>query len=218
MLFKMLERGEKIDHAVFCDTGMEWPEMYRHISLCEEKLKDEIKIERIQYHNFEELLEKYGWGTMKVRWCTSCLKRDSLKRWLRENNIKDYVILEGIATDEKDRIKDGKRYPLVEMGMSEKDCLKYCYSLGFNWEGLYEAKTRVSCWCCPLQSLDDLRFLYYNKPELWAELKRLDSASSKNFRLDYSVANLEKRFQLEESFSGNIRSREFFKLLKEMLK
>ncbi len=33
----------------------------------------------------------------------------------------------GIAADETDRLKD-KCYPLVEWGMTEKDCLAYCYA------------------------------------------------------------------------------------------
>ena len=39
----------------------------------------------------------------------------------------DYTLIEylGIAADETKRIKD-KNYPLVEWGMTEKDCLSYC--------------------------------------------------------------------------------------------
>ena len=36
----------------------------------------------------------------------------------------------GIAADETKRIKK-TCYPLVEWGMSEKDCLSYCYAGGF---------------------------------------------------------------------------------------
>lgn len=31
MLLMMLERGMKIDYILFCDTGMEFPQMYEHI-------------------------------------------------------------------------------------------------------------------------------------------------------------------------------------------
>ncbi len=92
-----------------------------------------------------------------------------------------------MATDEGDRLnknKDGRviRYPLVEFGLSEADALKYCYDLGFDWGGLYGIKKRLSCWCCPLQNLDDLRYLYNHRPELWQELKNLDSVSYRSVK------------------------------------
>ena len=65
----------------------------------------------------------------------------------------------GIAADEPKRVKHAY-YPLVEWGMTEKDCLDYCYAHGFDWGGLYEIFHRVSCWCCPLQPLSELRKLY----------------------------------------------------------
>lgn len=82
---------------------------------------------------------------------------DAYLKELRENHtVIEYV---GIAADEPKRIKD-KTYPLAEWGMTEKDCLAYCYERGFDWGGLYEIFHRVSCWCCPLQSLDELRKLH----------------------------------------------------------
>lgn len=31
MLLMMLEQGMKVDYIIFCDTGMEFPQMYEHI-------------------------------------------------------------------------------------------------------------------------------------------------------------------------------------------
>lgn len=31
LLLMMLEKGMNIDYVLFCDTGMEFPEMYEHI-------------------------------------------------------------------------------------------------------------------------------------------------------------------------------------------
>ena len=36
------------------------------------------------------------------------------------------------------------RYPLVEWGMTEADCLAYCKERGFDWDGLYDIFHRVS--------------------------------------------------------------------------
>ena len=66
------------------------------------------------------------------------------------------------------------QYPLVEWGMTEADCLAYCRERGFDWEGLYDIFTRVSCWCCPLQSYEEMRKLRRHFPEKWKQLLEWD--------------------------------------------
>lgn len=78
--------------------------------------------------------------------------------------------------------------------MTEKEALQRCYDRGFNWGGLYEIFKRVSCWCCPLSNLQELYNLYIYFPEFWIELKDMDSRSSNQFRLDYTLDELETRF------------------------
>ena len=73
--------------------------------------------------------------------------------------------------------------------------------------GLYEKFNRVSCWCCPLQPISELRTLYHDFPKLWAKLRDLDSKTIAQFtgtefitkfRADYSVQELEEKFQRED--------------------
>ena len=135
----------------------------------------------------------YGWSTMLCRWCTSNLKTNVINKYLKAQN-EEYTEYIGIACDEPKRIKD-KCYPLIDWGMTEKDCLHYCYERGFNWEGLYEHFDRVSCWCCPLKNLKELKALYTHYPELWEELKEMDKKSYNQFRKDYSVKELEEKFK-----------------------
>ena len=109
---------------------------------------------------------------------------------------------------------------MVEWGWSEADCLKYCYEKGYDWEGLYEIYDRASCWCCPLQSLKSLRSLRINFPELWEELKDMDARTWRKFQVNYSVKDLEKRFQFEEERTKHnlpIKGRDFYSQLKESL-
>ena len=150
-----------------------------------------------------------------------------MQRHLKEvAKAKDVVQCVGIAADEEYRLerkanaRDGIRFPLVEWTWTEKDCLEYCYSKGFDWEGLYEIFDRVSCWCCPLKSLEELRKLQTHFPELWNELKEMDNRSWNQFRPDFSVYDLEIRFKLEKEFeqSGkSIRSKEFYEELRKRL-
>ena len=96
----------------------------------------------------------------------------------------------------------------------------YCYECGYDWNGLYKQFRRVSCWCCPLQSLDELRELYRHHTELWEQLKTWDKRTWRSFRADYSVEELEKRFDFEDEWqkAGKpLRSRAFFSALKRRL-
>lgn len=120
----------------------------------------------------------YSFPTFRNRWCTGKLKINVINKYLEQlrsqYNIKQFI---GIAYDEQERLEreNNKKhdcfFPLVEWGWSEADCLNYCYSLGYDWEGLYNIFKRVSCWCCPLQPIEELRKLYKHFPQLWEELK-----------------------------------------------
>ena len=210
MLLMMLERGEHIDEIVVCDTGMEFPEMYQHLEKLEEQVGMSFTRLKASY-SFEYLMFDYkrkrgkfqgkcgyGWPRPNARWCTSKLKTDVINRYFRElSKHKNVIHCVGIAFDESQRAKD-KRYPLIEYGVTEDQALKYCYSKGFDWEGLYEIFNRVSCWCCPLQPIAELRKLRKFRPDLWKKLCDMDKKSWNSFRIDYDTQQLEKRFAIED--------------------
>ena len=169
----------------------------------------------------------FSWPGPKMRWCTDRLKTRPRTQFLRDYR-KEYNIIEyvGIAADEEYRLRrkinkiENKRFPLVDWGMTEADCLQFCYDRGFNWGGLYEKFSRVSCWCCPLQPLGELRILYHDFPDKWAQLKKWDSETYGQFRIDYSVEDLEKRFDLDDEWRAAGREpkgKAFFTALRERL-
>ena len=122
MLLGMVERKIPIDCVLFCDTGIEFPQMYEHISKVENAVG--MPITRVKSEqSFEYLLLEcpierkenslsvkqggnssngYSWAGPKMRWCTSRLKdvpREKYLKPLREKyNIIEYV---GIAADEQ---------------------------------------------------------------------------------------------------------------------
>ena len=109
------------------------------------------------------------------------LKQEPTTAFMKEHgfsraNTKLYI---GIAADEPKRVKDDV-YPLFEWGITEEQALQYCYKHGFDWGGLYKERTRLSCWICPMQHVHDLKLLYRDFPELWAELKRLNDGVIRN--------------------------------------
>lgn len=177
----------------------------------------------------------YGWPTSKTRWCTKHLKTElitnHIKALRRTYEVIQYI---GIASDEGHRLErknnqdSSHRHPLRDWGWNEDEALQYCYARGYDWEGLYElnrnkrtGKSRVSCWCCPLQSYDALRNLYRHFPELWARLLELDEKQCKSFYAHgYSVANFNQRFELEDALTKaghSIKNRAFFADFKRLL-
>lgn len=240
MLLRMIEEDWPIDIILYCDTGLEFPEMYEHIEKVEKYIGRKITtikadhdfmyyaterevVRRVNSHAHKkgDVVYGHGWPSVFKRWCTSTLKRDVIKKFLR--NYKDYTVIQyvGIAADEPNRVKDDKEYPLVKWNMSEADCLKYCYDRGFTWGGLYDHWTRLSCWRCPLQTLDNLRNLRQIKPDLWEQLKEMDkkfqNTPTPNFS-KVSLSDIERRFEVEDEFIAagkKLRTKEFFQALKD---
>lgn len=206
MLLMMLEKGMRVDRVIFVDTTKEFPQMYEHIKKVQ-KMIEPLKIETVKIdfdYWFSEHVKTrgkakgkkgYGFPSMRVRWCTR-LKIEAYKKAIDPVNDVTFI---GLAYDEKKRAKQDKkyRYPLIEWHITEKQALEYCYSKGLDWGGLYEKMHRVSCWLCPFSRIGSLRVLYNEFPELWKELEEMDKKSWRQFRADYSVQDLTKKFAEE---------------------
>ena len=233
-----------LDEVIYCDTGMEFPAMVDHINRLEQIfIEAGIKFTRLKHEkSFEYFMfehcpkcrkptkyknQGYSWPDSRTRWCTTILKTQILNNYL--NKIRDnrkVIQLIGLAADEQKRIQKANnqnpehRHPLSEWGWSESDCLKYCYEAGFDWDGLYKIFHRVSCWCCPLKSLDELRKLRNHFPDLWEKLLDMEHRTWRTFRADYSVDQLEIRFAFEEErLSADLpinRTREFMSALRKL--
>lgn len=230
MLLEWLERHNNLpnkyplDEVVYIDVGKEFPSMIEHVNKIENiVLCSGVKFTRLRsnysfdYYMFDYEAKRrnsylkdfrgYSWPGPRSRWCTSKLKVEVIGQYLKELNKKYRVIqLIGIAADEKYRLtrpcnqQPNHFHPLYVWGWTEADCLQYCYNRGFDWGGLYEIFGRVSCWCCPLQSLDELRKLRKYFPVLWDTLLDMERRTWRNFRADYSVDDLEIRFALEDEW------------------
>lgn len=225
MLLMMLENKIPIDRIICVDTTKEFPAMYRHIAKVQEICP--VEIEHIQFNFdywFGEHIKTrgknrgkvgYGFPDFRNRWCTNrkrlaFMRQLEITRYKRRSYDGTFKVIEpiveyhGIAFDEKSRCgRNGAdhgrdiRYPLVEWGITQEQALKYCYSKGLDWEGLYDKFYRVTCWCCPMSRIGELKTLYNEFPELWQQLIEMDKKSYRKFRPDYSVDELSKRFAEE---------------------
>jgi 3'-phosphoadenosine 5'-phosphosulfate sulfotransferase (PAPS reductase)/FAD synthetase len=219
MALLMLENDIPIHSVVAFDTGWEFPGMYDHWKLFEQKtgLKIEVlKSEKpFSYWMFERPVVARkgpnkgkvhrvgnGWPSPTRRWCT----REKVRQiQAYQKTINNGVSCIGMGWDEQHRVKHNshklKRYPLIEWGITEKQALKICRGYGFDWSGLYDVFDRVSCFCCPLQSLGNLRLLRRYYPEQWNQMLEWDlmrPASNKGFLKYKTVHDLDRRFACED--------------------
>lgn len=213
MLLMMLERGMQVDEIRTFDTGWEFPQMYEHWKKVEEYTGRKINVIHPKKSFYDWMINTevvrsfgpnkgevhrvgYGWPSVMRRWCTR-QKINALNRGARRATR--YI---GMASDEPHRIKLDGNYPLATWGITEADALQYCYDRGFDWGGLYNHFDRVSCFCCPLQSLKNLRVLRQHYPSLWQQMLEWDRAiplneGDRGFK-DLSVVALEDRFGRED--------------------
>lgn len=173
-------------------------------------------------------LKGKSWPTSKVRWCTGELKQKVVSRYFKQLRKQKMVIqLVALAADEEYRLErknnqdPNHRHPLIDWGWAEADCLRYCYEAGFDWGGLYELFRRPSCWCCPLQPLDELRKLRKHFPDLWEKLLDMEHHTWNTFKEFYTVDQLEIRFAFEEErLAAGLpinQTREFMSALRKRL-
>ena len=223
MVLEMLERGEQLDEVVFFNTGWEFPQMIKHVDKFERYIgMPIIRLKPKQSFNYLMLEHEvvgrkgvnkgkiyrvgYGWPSPMRRWCTD-RKVSTIKAYL--GNKTDIVQSIGYASDEYHRSnrtemqkkKYSVRFPLIEYGITEKQALEICKSHGFDWGGLYDIFSRVSCFCCPLQRIGEQRNLRHHFPDLWEQMLDWDSqigAHNRGFRDYDTVHDLENRFALED--------------------
>ena len=215
----LMEKGYPLTHVVFFDTGMEFQAVYRNIERIKPLVEDygaKLVILKAKRDFLSEMLirrveKRDGSIQYGYDWCGVCRWRTAQKvqcidAYLR--TLGNYVQYIGIAYDEPERIthEKNKCYPLFEWKMTERDCLQYCYSRGWNWveddnsPDLYQILKRVSCWCCKNKNLAELRNMYHYLPYYWELLKGLQSRIDRPFYGKYTIFELEKRFQLEDAW------------------
>lgn len=137
---------------------------------------------------------QYGWPMQRGQWCLQQLKLPALRK------IKGIQYL-GIASDEPNRFRqlsENKKSPLVEAGWDEAYCRRWCEENSL-LSPIYTTATRGGCWFCHNQSVNQLRLLRRNYPDLWALMLKWDKDSPVSFKADgHTVHDFDRRFQAED--------------------
>lgn len=217
MLLLLIARDYPLDEVVFYDTGMEFKAIYD----TRDKILPILKSRGIEYteltpeNKFEYDMfdrpktKRDGSKVLGDGWCGGACRWGTFKKQAALNHyIRKNVTYIGLAADEKKRLsflEPHKRSPLADWGLTERDCRKYCYHMGFYWEEngirLYSILKRVSCWCCRNKNLKELKNIYIHLPEYWEKLREMQNRLPEQPMKGEgkSIFDLEERFKRELS-------------------
>jgi len=217
MLIKMLEKNMPVDEIIFIDTGMEFQQLYDYID----------RIENYIGRRITRLKPKKTWDDLffhkktrgkhvgqinafpMVRTCDMSrqLKIETAKRYYRSIADK-FIVYLGIAYNEPKRfarLKDNERAPLYEWKITEDFVLKELKRMGLH-NPLYDTFDRLGCYTYPNMTLKELRLMRKRYPKEYSKLLWYGKQAEKHaierrfaeFKPDWTLSELEKRFQLEE--------------------
>jgi 3'-phosphoadenosine 5'-phosphosulfate sulfotransferase (PAPS reductase)/FAD synthetase len=203
VLILIKKHGLPLDEILYADVGKwMWPGIDKHMKKVEEYMQMPV-IHLDISEQIQKGFKKWGFASPLTRWCTG-IKRDEMNRYLKQyvkEGLTQYV---GIAFDEQHRTGNKRyqkgeiRYPLIEYNITEAMALEMCYKEGFDFGGVYEHRSRYNCWCCPLQTLDELRILFKYYPGLWKKMREMQWISHNDFRKDETIMSLEHRWWMEQ--------------------
>lgn len=205
MLLRMLELKMPVDDIIFADVGMEMPGTYDYIKKVEKHINRKITILRSETNWDELFYGKLIKGKFKGKtrgfpginypcWAANMLKVKPLRKGYTSKDI-CYI---GITIDEKHRADGNEykgknfRFPLIDWGWTEADCLQYLTERKI-LNPIYKTQKRTGCWCCPKQNRKSLQILCNDHPDLWKRLKQYEKDSPHGFRFDLKLDDFEKR-------------------------
>lgn len=212
-------RIDRIIHAEVWATdsiSAEMPKMQEFKSKADKIIKERYGIEVEHYRSnatyesqfyslrFNKKLQKkiiYGFPMQKGAWCNSKLKMEAIRK-AKKSKKSNTVSFIGIATDEPKRLQRlngvDEISPLNAIGWTEADAKQWCIDNGL-LSPIYTESTRGGCWFCHNQSIEQLRKLRTNYPQLWELLLKWDNDSEVTFKANgHTVHDFEKRFQAEQ--------------------
>ena len=168
------------EKVIFADTGAEWPETYDYIArFIQPAIGDRFLVIKAPEGLYEHLLSRRLIPSPVRRQCTREAKLRPIYRALKELNIKHQWI--GFSADEQGRAwrKLNSRYaltvktsfPLIELGLTRADCEFEIQRYG------WPLPRRSACYFCCFQHPNQVRRLFLEHPELFAQAEALENAA-----------------------------------------
>lgn len=206
MLDLLLNNRNKypLDGVVHFELETDYPFIRNVVDIMEWACKEVgVKFVRIKPSvNWMELYNKYGYPSIRSRWCNSEYKLNAskqLEKFLRSQGC--YVVhYIGYCFDERKRYEKRKEngitevYPLVDFEICEDFVLEWAKKQSI-FNDYYKYNRRCGCMCCPMSSKTELAYLlkyYPNEYEKYMELAK-NSEKERN----YLVFCGDKRYNAE---------------------
>lgn len=192
----------KPDFAFMADCGYESQSTYDY---AERVLKPKMAEVGVEYNVVKssdyvdvELINRQGFCTLPAfrlkedgsvshlsTHCNGVWKQQVMKKWLREHGVEKAENWIGISTDEARRANRSnadkwltKRYPLLELGLSRKDCANLIRDNG------WELPQRTSCIMCPQRTRFEWLRLMMESPD---DFKRAVEIDERMRRIDPTI-------------------------------
>lgn len=229
MLIYILHNPDRyqLDGVVHFELEIDYPFINEVIDYMESECnRHGIQFMRIKPRKtWEELYDKYGFPTMKARWCNSKYKLDSakqLEKWLKESNyyIVSYI---GYCADEESRFvkrlnaKTKEVYPLVDAGINESDILEWAKSQPL-FNHYYETNKRCGCMYCPMSSYLNYAYLYKYYPKnfyfMIEKMRKTEELREKELGRPFSVISSNPKYN--SYYLENIVKTKWLKKLNEL--
>lgn len=201
MLIHIIENNLPLDEVLYVDVGdWMWESSKDHIKQVEEKLGVKITILNI-VPELKKGFERWGFPSFFNRWCTG-EKKEAMRKYIRRNYGERESIIQyiGYCADEEKRTSKklyssyDAKYPLVDAGVTTSKALKICEDYGFNFNGVYEHHSHYNCWLCPLQRINELKWIFDNDKDKWNLLREMQFQTDGTFYSDLTIFDLDKRF------------------------
>ena len=217
------EGGEYL--VSFQNTGKEMPQTLDFINECDKRWNMNIvwleyrfgnHFEVVNYETasrdgrpFDEAIahKKQFLPNQRLRYCTSFLKIDTLRRYLKSIGVNDYTSFNGIRYDEPRRwnkIKDSKfdvELPLVQWKTTKVDVLNWWKEQQFD---LMVNEPYGNCDGCFLKGKGKLAIIAKEKPELFDWWIKHEEKSNGTFKKEISYQQLkDKSIAQQGMFDGD---------------
>lgn len=201
LIIGLQERGERPDHILFADTGGEHQWTYDHIAKMQFWLEaaefPPITIVRESITLEQDCLDRetlpgkaFGFGS-----CSEHFKIRPQQRWLKEQGLTDVTWMVGFHAREKSRIWPGAktgqsiRYPLIEWGWGEYDCIMAIERAGFN------PVKKSACFYCPSNRKPEVLKIAKYEPDKFARAVEMERNAAPNME---TVKGLGRRYSWEK--------------------
>lgn len=191
MTTRLLELGYQVDYIVFCDTSLEFDEMYEYIDKLDAMYQRVygISITRIKPRkSFKDWYltevtrgENAGMIRGMPLITAPCYWRREAKDvaftdWIKTEGISDFTKYVGFVHHEYDRWRDMEKYnvicPLAEWKWNENEVKQYLRENMIE-NPIYQHFSRTGCAICPKQS-DSFYNVYRYYPDQWEKAKQIE--------------------------------------------